>query len=331
MATEVNPVAGLPHLSLGMGRDGLNVCMERSSGRERERDKLIILNVHGTLVDYSLEQEKNPNSRVRPTVRTRSRRVFFRPWLVPFLSKCFLNFSVAFWGSKSKSYMDDIIPAMMKTLKPGLHFSPLFVWAGKDCEATEYEGTTPIAWGKSLRKFYNLWPRFNASNTLLIENKLSQVACNPPANVVISKPFYVAQMTKLVDDNNYLKDTLWPMLEALFDSTDMSHFRSRFCGNVDSRATEVHHICDDRTSVDDSVLVEGEGTCEPQGFNAIMAPHLHIPFCTDVHYACVQKNVARKETRVKTILLEDKGREAASKEVNSHSQNICSWSLDGTP
>ena len=96
MAIEVNPLAGLPHLSSGMGRGGLNVCMERSSGRERERDKLIILNVHGTLVDCSLEQEKNPNSKVRPTVRTRSRHVFFKPWLVPFLSRCFLNFSMAF-------------------------------------------------------------------------------------------------------------------------------------------------------------------------------------------------------------------------------------------
>ena len=196
--------------------------------------------------------------------------------------------------------MDDIIPTMMKRQKTGLHFSPLFVWAEKDCEAIEYEGTTPIAWGKSLRKVYSLWPRFNPSNILVIENKLSQVACNPSANVFISKPFYVAQMTKLVDNNNFLKDTLWPMLEELSNSMDISHFRSRFRGNVDSRETEVHHICDDRTSIDDSVTVEGKGTCEPQGFTAIMAPHLHIHFCTDVHYACVQKNVAKREKRAKT-------------------------------
>ena len=54
VATEVNPLAGHPHLSSGMGRGGLNVCME-PIGRERERNKLIILNVHGTLVDCSLE------------------------------------------------------------------------------------------------------------------------------------------------------------------------------------------------------------------------------------------------------------------------------------
>ena len=159
--------------------------------------------------------------------------------------------------------MDDIIPAMMERQKTGPHFSPLFVWVEKDCEATEYEGTILIAWGKSLKEVYGLWPRFSPSNTLLIENKLSQVACNPLAKVIISKPFYVAQMTKLADDNNYLKDILWPMLEQLSDSTDIIHFQSHFRGSVDSRATKVHQICDDRATIDDSVTVEGEGTCEP--------------------------------------------------------------------
>ena len=170
---------------------------------------------------------------------------------------------MAFWGSKSKSSINDIIPAMMERQKIGLHFSPLFMWAEKDYEATDYEGTTPIVWDKSLKKVYGMWPKFNPSNTLLIENKLSRVACNPLANVVISKPFYVAQMTKLVDDNNYLKDILWPMLEQLFDSTDISHFQSRFHGSVDSRATEVHQICNDKATIDDSVMVEGKGTYEP--------------------------------------------------------------------
>ena len=50
VATEVIPLAGLSHLSSRRGRAGLNVCME-PIGRERERNKLIILNVHKTLVD----------------------------------------------------------------------------------------------------------------------------------------------------------------------------------------------------------------------------------------------------------------------------------------
>ena len=261
VATEVNPLIALPRFD-GRLRAGLNVCVE-SIGRERERDKLIILNVHGILVDCSLDQEKNPNSKVRPTVRTRTRRIFFRPWLVPFLSRCFLHFSVAFWGSKSKSYMDDIIPAMMERQKTGPHFCPLFVWAGKDCEATDYEGTTPIAWGKPLKKVYSMWPRFSPSNTLVIESKLCRVACNPPANVVLSKPFYLAQMTKLADDNNYLKDILWPMLQQLADSEDISHFRSRCRASVHMKEPSDHQICDDEASIDDLVTVEGEGTCEP--------------------------------------------------------------------
>ena len=261
-ATEVNAQAALPDFNSGRERAGLTLCMNPIA---RERNKLIIFNVHGTLVDCSLDKEKNPNCRIRPTVRTRSRRVYFRPWLVPFLSRCFMNFAVAFWGSKSKSYMDDIIPMIMGRQRKGPDFCPLFVWAGKDCEAVDFEGPTPIAWGKSLSKVYGLWPRFNPTNTLVIDSKVSRVSCNPAANVVINKPFYVAPLAKLADDNEYLKVELWPMLEELCDSADISHFRSRISGTLNNLATEVHELTEEKAPFLDSKTLEGEGTCEPRG------------------------------------------------------------------
>jgi hypothetical protein len=67
--------------------------------------KLLVFNVYGTLLDSSLVADKNLNTAIRATLTTHNRRGIFRPWLVEFLSRCFRNFEVAFWGSKSKLYM----------------------------------------------------------------------------------------------------------------------------------------------------------------------------------------------------------------------------------
>jgi hypothetical protein len=61
-----------------------------------ERKKLLIFNVHGTLLDCGLLIDKNPNTAIRPTIRTEKRRVIFRPCLIEFITKCFLRFHVAF-------------------------------------------------------------------------------------------------------------------------------------------------------------------------------------------------------------------------------------------
>jgi hypothetical protein len=120
--------------------------------------KLLIFNIHGMPLDCSLLREWNPNSTVRSTLNTGSRRVVFRPWLVEFLSMCFKNFKVDFWDSKSKGYMQEIAPPMLGRLKGGTGCSPCFVWSGQDCEAIEFEDGSPVAWGKTLDKVFRKWP-----------------------------------------------------------------------------------------------------------------------------------------------------------------------------
>jgi hypothetical protein len=61
-----------------------------------EGKKLLVLNVHGTLLDCSLLLDKNPNPGICPILRTAKRQVIFRPGLTDFLNKCFLHFEVAF-------------------------------------------------------------------------------------------------------------------------------------------------------------------------------------------------------------------------------------------
>ena len=45
--------------------------------------------------------------------------------------------------------------------------------------------------------------------------------CNPEANIIIPPAFYVEDITKLADDNNYLRCGLWPILQGLVGSVDV--------------------------------------------------------------------------------------------------------------
>jgi hypothetical protein len=136
-----------------------------------QRKKLLVFNVHGTLLDSSLFVDKNPNTAIRPTLRTAKRRVVFRPGLIDFLNKCFVHFEVAFWGRKSEFYMDNVVPSMLRRMKEGSTFRPLFVWSGKECEVTKFEDGIHLEWRKPLQKVFWQYPTFNHTNTVMIDHK----------------------------------------------------------------------------------------------------------------------------------------------------------------
>ena len=138
--SEVKSKAALPDSLLGQSRAALNL---RMVPLENAKKKLLIFNVHGTLLDCNLHTDKHPNCRIRPTCMTKTRRIFLRPWLQPLLSWCFLNFTVGFWGSKSEAYMDNVVSTMSGRHSGGLLFKPFFVWSGKHCDAVEFEGDKP--------------------------------------------------------------------------------------------------------------------------------------------------------------------------------------------
>jgi hypothetical protein len=61
--------------------------------------------------------DKNPNPKLKPTFQIANRRILIRPWMSELLLKCFKNIKVGFWGSKSKSFMDEMVPALLKRVK----------------------------------------------------------------------------------------------------------------------------------------------------------------------------------------------------------------------
>jgi hypothetical protein len=170
--------------------------------------KLLVFNVHGTLLDYSLLLDKNPNPTLRPTFKTENRRVLILPWLSELLCKCFKNFRVGFWGSKSKNYMDEMVPALLGRVRSLEPLIPAFIWSQKECDITQWWNNDPVAWGCPLEAVYRKWPHWNSSNIVIIDHNPSRVSYNPRANVIVVSPFYHAQLTKVGDDNLFLKTSL---------------------------------------------------------------------------------------------------------------------------
>jgi hypothetical protein len=234
--------------------------------------KLLIFNIHGTLLDCSLFRERNPNSAVRSTLNTGSRRVVFRPWLVEFLFRCFKNFKVAFLGSKSEGYMQEIAPAMLGRLKGGTGCSPCFVWSEQDYEVIEFEDGSPIAWGKPLEKVFCKWPCWNHSNTIIIDHKACRLACNPSTNVIIPPPFYVDEVQKVGDDQQFLKVSLWLILQRLYGCLDIANFRSHVPNSILESGFEVPRLHENKTGRGLEMNVEGEGTSKPYGSIIQLSP-----------------------------------------------------------
>jgi hypothetical protein len=52
-------------------------------------------------------------------------------------------------------------------------------------------------------------------NTVIVDHKGFRVGCNALGNVIITMPFHIHSLEKLGDDGNYLKASLWPLLEGL--------------------------------------------------------------------------------------------------------------------
>lgn len=154
--------------------------------------KLSVFNVHGTLLYCSLLSDPNPNFKIKPTLKTRTRRVTIRPWLLQFLAKCFVNFKVAFWGSKSKGYIDKVIPAMLGRVKCKELVVPAFVWSMAECDEIQWWNNDLIAWRCPLEIVFRKWPHWNLSNTMIIDHNSLRVNCNPCANVIVPTSFYLA-------------------------------------------------------------------------------------------------------------------------------------------
>jgi hypothetical protein len=143
------------------------------------KSKLVVFNVHGTLLDYSLLEERNPNTKIRATMKSVGRRIICRPWMAEFLSQCFLTFKVVLWSSKSVQYMADMVMVMLSRIKGQHSCVPYFMWSAQDCEPVDNGEGGQSDGGKPLGRLYSRWPCWNASNTVIIDHNLGCGVYNP--------------------------------------------------------------------------------------------------------------------------------------------------------
>ena len=235
--------------------------------------KLLIFNVHGTLLDCNLLSDPNPNTSIRTTTRSLTRRIVFRPWLTEFIDKCFKHFRVGFWGIKSTANMEDVVAEMMRKFNGQDSHKPVFCWSAKECEE-DRDNIGVSKWKKPLSKVWGIWPEWNEGNTMIIDHMGALVDCNPVDNVIIPPAFYVQNMTKLADDHNYLRSHLWPLLKGLVNSVDVRQFRSvlpkskQAIGDqsqslhAGARTTRRSKMKLPATNLSAEPQMTGEGTCE---------------------------------------------------------------------
>jgi hypothetical protein len=149
--------------------------------------------------------------------------------------------------------------------------TPCFVWSGQESEAVEFDDGTSIAWGKPLEKIFHKWPCWNFSNIVIIDHKGPRVGCNPSVNVIIPPPFYVQDVEGIGDDRQFLKLSLWPVLQRLYGCQDVADFRSHIPSSLVPSGLKVP-LHEKEFEAEVELDVVGEGTCEPNGSASQLSP-----------------------------------------------------------
>ena len=98
--------------------------------------KLLIFNVHGTLIESSLLIQPNPNPHIWVTKKTMTRRFVFRPWMMEFLRRCFKLFKVAFWKIKISEYMQEVLHEILPVFAHLEGHKPIFLWSAVEYNIT---------------------------------------------------------------------------------------------------------------------------------------------------------------------------------------------------
>lgn len=138
---------------------------------------LIILDIDNTLIDTKVVLKKYRNNYPRPSFTLSKSNIlnlydnykeivpfiqiliYRRPYLTQFLTYIFQHFYVAIWTAANEEWMNIVLDKVLKNYKDKF----LFKWYR---EHSNPEGK----YMKPLRRVFDKYPRFNSSNTLIIDD-----------------------------------------------------------------------------------------------------------------------------------------------------------------
>ena len=137
----------------------------------------------------------------------------FRPYIKEFFAEVErFGFDCAIWSAASDIHVYNAVRALDIHLgrKQSAHF--LFVWHKEHCLMNRRSNTIL----KPLERIYKMWPQFNATSTIILDNTPTTYECNPENGFPIST--YVTKSTPYPED--HLKQIL-NRLEVLSKWTDV--------------------------------------------------------------------------------------------------------------
>jgi hypothetical protein len=110
----------------------------------------------------------------------------------------------------------------------------------------------------------------------------------------------VTKKRLLEEDNNYLKSSLWPLLEGFFASANIVQFRSYYFQSFLETDTKMPKVFELLGQLGISNFLEGEGTGQPHGSTSLVSPHRLVQYVTNFEPFFMQRNQEKKESRAKT-------------------------------
>jgi hypothetical protein len=166
---------------------------------------------------------------------------------------------------------------MLERVKCPAAIVPAFIWSQKHCEAIQWSDSDVVAWGYPLQSMWKKFPRWNSSNTVIVDHKPQCVNRNPDANVILATPFYVQELTNIGDDGQFLKTSLWPQLRGLFGSAAPADFERQCPNPRQKEQAHAHYEQKDNKNISGpNHSLQGEGTYEPHGSTRKLSPHLPL-------------------------------------------------------
>ncbi|KAL2331056.1 hypothetical protein Fmac_018637 [Flemingia macrophylla] len=179
-------------LSLHRVRDGhlkiSQFSLDKNVAGNSKKNKLLILDVNGLLVDFVNVNDTRITYRQdpEPDFFLKGKKVYNRPFCDDFLQFCFDRFHVGVWSSTSKGNVDEAITFLMGNSASKL----LFCWNHSHCTRTQFTTVENKEKPLVLKELRKLWEKedpdlpwekgeFNESNTLLLDDSPYKALLNP--------------------------------------------------------------------------------------------------------------------------------------------------------
>jgi hypothetical protein len=184
-------------------------------------EKLLVLDINGLLVStYDFSDGTQPQEVEHAVIGRKC--IYKRPSCDDFLKFCFQNFHVGVWSSANQRNVQQAVNFVFKNMKPMLEF----IWHQADCSNTGIDHPEIVGKPVFLKELSKLWNRFgggkfNASNTLLIDDTPYKAIRNPPFTAIFPHPY-----THDFNDD-FLLGPLRKFLEGIRDASDVQEYVKR--------------------------------------------------------------------------------------------------------